>query len=78
MNKGEDTVALEIGITATMYRYVDPTELKIKLRGKSKEEAESILATYNAFRQTELSLWPFWISSVPRSVDKLKIQVIID
>jgi hypothetical protein len=78
VNKDANTAALEFGVTATTYQYVDPTELKIKLRGKSKEEAESILTSYGAFRQTEISLWPFWISSLPGGVDKLEIEVIID
>ncbi len=78
VDKDANTAALELGVTATTYQYVDPTELKIKLRGKSKDEAESILATYSVFRQTDLSLWPFWISSLPGGVDKLEIQVIVD
>ena len=78
VDEGANTVALEFGVEAIVYQYVDPTELKIKLRGKSKDVAESILASYNIFSQTDLSLWPFWISSLPRGVDKLEIQVIID
>ena len=78
VDKNESTATLELSIAATMYQYVDPTELKIKLRGKSRDGAESILTSFNEFRQTNISLWPFWISSLPRNVDKLEIQIIID
>ena len=77
---GNDVKAatLDLGVEAILYQYVDPTELKIKLRGKSKDEAENILASYSIFTQTNLALWPFWISSLPGSVDRLNIQMIID
>ena len=77
---GNDVKAatLDLGVEALLYQYVDPTELKIKLRGKSKDEAENILASYSIFTQTNLALWPFWISSLPGSVDRLNIQMIID
>ena len=78
VNKNIGTASLELGVEATAYQYVDPTEIKIKLRGKSKDEAESILASYNVFYQTEFSLWPFWLSSIPRNLDKLFLNIIID
>jgi len=78
VDKNAKTSSLDLGITATIYLYVDPTELKIKLRGKSKDEAQNILASYNIFSQINLSLWPFWISSLSQNVDKLEIQVIVD
>lgn len=73
-----DTVTLQLSIQATLYQYTDPTELKIKLRGKSEKEANDILTSYVGLKEAKLSLWPFWISSVPGNVDKLKIEVIVD
>ena len=78
VNQGENMVNLELGIEAVAYQYVDPTELKIKFRGKSQEETTAILASYSAFRQTTLSLWPFWISFIPGNVDKIQIEVVIE
>lgn len=78
LSKDTKTANVDLFIGATIYQYLDPTELKIKLRGKSKTEAESILASYNIFNQTELALWPFWLSSLPGSIDRLEIQVIVD
>jgi len=78
VDKTKNIASLELSIETIAYEHVDPTELKIKLRGKSKEEAESILASFGAFRETSIFLWPFWISSLPGNVDKLRIQVVID
>lgn len=76
--QGEGKVSLELGIAAEAYEYVDPTELKIRLRGKAKNEAASILSSYEAFLQADISLWPFWIGSVPGNVDKLEIHSVLD
>lgn len=78
LSKDEKIANLDLLIEATIYQYIDPTELKIKLRGKSETEAETILASYSIFNQINLSLWPFWISSLPGNVDRLNIQVIVD
>ena len=78
LSKDEKIANLDLLIEATIYQYIDPTELKIKLRGKSETEAETILASYSIFNQVNLSLWPFWISSLPGNVDRLNIQVIVD
>jgi len=78
MQKGETEVFLELGITAVAYQYVDPTELKIKLRRKSKDEAANILSSYDAFGRVEISLWPFWIGSIPGNVDRIKILLFLD
>ena len=78
LSKNTKTANVDLFIGAIIYQYLDPTELKIKLRGKPKTEAEGILASYNIFNQTELALWPFWLSSLPRSIDRLEIQVIVD
>jgi len=78
VEKDETKVFLKLGIEAFAYRHVDPTELKIKLRGKSKDEAANILSSYDAFVQAEISLWPFWVSSVPRNVDRIEVRLILD
>jgi uncharacterized membrane protein len=76
--EGENTAVLELGITALAYQYVDPTELKIKLRGKSKNEAGGILSSYGIFHKADISLWPFWVSSIPGNVDKVQVRLVVD
>ncbi|MDA1337220.1 MAG: hypothetical protein O3C23_00415 [bacterium] len=78
VNKDAKTASLDLSVETTVYQYVDPTELKIKLRGKSKDEAGSILSSYNIFTQIDLVLWPFWVSSLPGNVDRLGIEVVVD
>lgn len=78
LSKDEKTANLDLFIEATIYQYIDPTEIKIRLRGKSKTEAKTILASYSIFDKISLALWPFWISSLPGNVDRLNIQVIVD
>lgn len=78
VKKGETKISLDLGITTIAYQHVDSTELKIRLRGKVKNEAINILSSYDAFVQTKISLWPFWVSSVPANVDRLKILLILD
>ncbi|MDP2734856.1 MAG: hypothetical protein Q8P12_01470, partial [bacterium] len=78
MQEGTDSPRLELTITATAYRHMDETELKLKLRGRSEEEALAQLSLIDAFKRTELSFWPFWVSVVPGNVDKLFVTVLVD
>lgn len=78
LNEGGNTAALDLEVKTVAYLHMDVTELKLKLRGKSEEEALAQLSLLDAFERTELSFWPFWISSVPGSVDKLSVEVLVD
>src|SRR3989344_1715778 len=78
VNQDKNTVAFKLGIETVAYQYVDPTELKIKLRGKSKKEAVGILASYDSLEKTDLSLWPFWFSFVPEDVDRIRVRTVVD
>lgn len=78
LDQESGSASIGLVLDALAYQHVDPTELKIKLRGKSEEQAKTILKEYESVRESAISLWPFWISSIPGNVDKLEIQLVVD
>tara|TARA_Y100000310_G_scaffold330028_1_gene400941 strand:+ start:5152 stop:6423 length:1272 start_codon:yes stop_codon:yes gene_type:complete len=71
-------LTFDLHVSALAYHYIDPTELKVRIRSKSAQEAKDVLAGYSTFSESEISLWPFWITSLPGNVDKVQIKVIVD
>ena len=76
VSQGESSLSLVVDAVA--YPRQDETELKLKLRGKSQADAQSALSLLPELKRTELSFWPFWISSVPNNIDKLLVETVID
>lgn len=69
---------LKGSISALVYDYVDPTELKLKIRGKSETDAKILLSQYDSLEKSSFVFWPFWVSSLPGSLDRITLKVIID
>ena len=74
----EGVVSFDISIRAGAYQEINPTELVIRLRGKSQEQAQLILFTYPGLQGGEILLWPFWRTSLPEDVEKIDISLRID
>jgi len=70
---GEDgTVSYTITATALAHRPLDANALKASVLGKTPDEATAALATYG---KVSISLWPFWVTAVPTSADKVTLTV---
>lgn len=54
---------------------IDTSSLREQLRGKSKEEAESLLKNLKTVQASTVSCWPFWVSNIPQFTKKIQIQL---
>ena len=60
---------------ATLTRRVDVEALKAELIGKNKVDTKSVIFAVPGLESAKISLWPFWVASVPKDPEKLTIIV---
>lgn len=68
-----DTVLMSMETTALAGPELDNEALKEQIRGKKANEAEGILKQYPGVTDVEVSYSPFWVSSIPKSADKINL-----
>ncbi|MDP2641049.1 MAG: hypothetical protein Q8P39_00700 [Candidatus Yanofskybacteria bacterium] len=69
---------MEMEAHGTAYETVDPVEIKKQIQGLQESAAERILADYLSVAQAKVSLWPFWVKSVPGSENRIRVDLHID
>jgi hypothetical protein len=70
---GEDgTVSFSVTASALEHRPLDAASLKANVLGKTRAQAEAALAAYG---EVDISLWPFWVTSVPTNADRVSLTV---
>jgi hypothetical protein len=67
-----DQVSFPVTASATQVAVLDPAELKAQILGKTKAEAEIILAPYGT---AEISLSPDWVSTIPTFENRVDLTV---
>ncbi len=76
INDGFSLAAFSYEIKGVLRDRINEDELKEKILGKKVGEIRSILAKYDTISSAKVSLWPFWVSTVPQN--KAKIHLTID
>ena len=67
-------IVLSLVFSAELYPKIDLFLLKKALIGKSLKEAETFLEGQSEIINTEIKLWPFWVTSIPQKLDKIEIN----
>jgi hypothetical protein len=70
--------ALDLSVGATIYQGTNSEDLKKGLSEKKADEAKIFLMNQPGMRQVEIKLSPAWRFSVPRDLDRIEIQTILD
>ena len=71
----EGTLTLSLDYQAQLRRRVDLESLQTQFLGKSEEELKSIIAGIDGVSRADVSLWPFWVKSVPADLEKLEVNI---
>ena len=66
-------VSFPVTARAAQVRILDPGELRTLVKGRSLEEARSLLAQ---FGEATVSAWPAWVSSVPSLDSRVSIEIV--
>jgi len=68
-------VSLAVNASEEVAFSINIDELKTTLVGKSEEEVRKILGDLPKVQSAQVTLWPFWVRSIPGNVDKVIITV---
>lgn len=60
---------------SVLARKIDAAALKEKIAGKSEEELKKMVFELPGLESATISLWPFWVKTVPDNLDKIKVAV---
>ncbi|OGZ34644.1 MAG: hypothetical protein A2Y98_00070 [Candidatus Portnoybacteria bacterium RBG_19FT_COMBO_36_7] len=82
LNYGETKIDIEKGQISfrvsglqEVFWKIDQEEIKKLIAGKKQNEVEELLFGRPEIKEAQFSLWPFWVRSIPRQTDKIKITV---
>ena len=69
-------MVLALNIKAKTYSSpVDESLLKNGLLGRTPNEAKLFLQGQQGMQKVKISLWPFWLRSIPKDVTKIKLEL---
>jgi hypothetical protein len=60
------------------YPHTEETDLKKGLSEKNKEEARVFLMNQDGTKEVEIKVTPFWRNNIPRDLDKIEIETILN
>lgn len=71
----KNEVSLEVNASEEVAFKVDQEDLKRKFIGKSQEEVRDLLSKLPKIQSTKVTLWPFWVRTIPSRPDRIEITV---
>ncbi|PIR89222.1 MAG: hypothetical protein COU07_02040 [Candidatus Harrisonbacteria bacterium CG10_big_fil_rev_8_21_14_0_10_40_38] len=73
-NIDDGYIGLPISYDAIFAKHIDIQDIKGRIAGKTEDEIKPILFSVPGLESAQVSLWPFWVRSVP-SDDKITVTV---
>ena len=77
MNEDE-RIAIPVNINQGLIIEIDIEKLKKDIAGKSEAELKSYFSNMSGVKSTDVSLWPFWVRSIPSSYEKINVTIDIN
>lgn len=68
-------ISFPVKFTSTLARTIDIDSLKEQVMGKSEPALQALIYGLSDLQSAVISLWPFWVKSVPGSKGKITILV---
>ncbi len=68
-------MSFSVTFNGTLTKPIDTAALKEKIRGKSENELKALIFSLPGLDTAKISLWPFWVRSVPDKIEKITISV---
>lgn len=68
-------LSFPVNFKAVLAKHIDAEDLKKKIAGKSELELKTMVFGLSGLKSATISLWPFWVKSVPNSIDKISVIV---
>jgi len=73
-----ESISLKLDIFSRVYYAFDPVELRLRLRGASLDGVVVLLSKYPHLVSAQVSLWPFWVNTIPEDIEKIHVTSSLD
>ena len=73
-----ESIFLKLNVSSRIYYLLDPVKLRLYLRGVSLDRAAVLLLEYPRLVSARVSLWPFWINTIPEDIEKIQVSSFLD
>lgn len=68
-------ISFPVAFKGTVAKKIDADSLKTRFLGKSETDLKSLINSLPDVSSATISLWPFWVTSVPNNLAKVKVSV---
>ncbi len=68
-------ISFPVHFTANLSRVLDAAALKAKIAGKSEMDLKTMIFALPGLNSATISLWPFWVKTVPTDPNKITVAV---
>src|SRR3989344_4534641 len=55
--------------------HIDPGAFRERAAGKSEADLRTLVAALPGFESAKISLWPFWVRTVPSNVGRIDVKI---
>ena len=74
-NFEDKILRVEVSYKSQIEKIIDASKLKESVLGKKEAALQETLSAVEGVKRAEVSLWPFWVKTVPSNGDKVKLEI---
>jgi hypothetical protein len=79
VNKDENKkIFIPVSVSQDSIAKIDVDKIKSEIAGKDESELRKYFTSINGIKSTDIGFWPFWVKSIPSSLDKINITIDIN
>lgn len=68
-------ISLKIDFKGIFWKPIDLDDFKRKVSGKKEDELKAFIFSSTSIDKADVSLWPFWVRTVPNDPDRVKVEL---
>ena len=77
-DRAKGVVPIEVEVEADQYEKVDTRALVRFSEGASEAQFQQLMREYPFLAKAKFSLWPFWVSSIPKDSKRIRAEVFLE
>jgi len=74
-NPAAGEMTLPVEFSATLGKTIDVDALTDRIKDKSEDELRGIILGISGVENAQISLWPFWVRTVPQREGRIEITI---
>jgi len=69
------SITLPVDFRGVFWKPIDLDDFKSKVMGKTQDELKAIIFGSDGLDKADVSLWPFWVRTVPNDMERVKVEL---